>query len=1311
MKRTFKEKFNINSFTGLFDQLSLPLAITDEKFQMLYCNSSFSKSISLPKKKLLSKQLFDIINHGQKKISFRSIKEHIKKNKWWTSTIGIKKGKHIVDVNLAICYIDPDEQSKINYYLITSISEDNKRDDEKNNEYHFEDLFNHLPIGLYKTTPGGKVISANPALVKMLGFKSFAALSKRNLNNEGLHKKYSRKKFLKAIEKKGEVNDYESAWLKRDGSLGYVREYAKAIKNEKGKTLYYEGIIEDITEKKLSEKYLKQSEESYRGLFNSVLEAIYIQDKRGRFLDVNEGAIEMYGYKREEFLGRTPEFLSAPGKNDLNKLSISIKNAFKGVNQEFEFWGKKKTGEIFPKNVRLFKGKYYGRDVIIALAKDITEQKRSEEALKASEESYKALIETSPDPIYVLKDNKLQLVNTAWLNLFGYKKEEVINNNFDVLQIVAPQSIPFIKSRYAMRVDNKAKSSRYEFQAITKNGKILDIEANVSRIVWKGELVFQGVYRDITDTKKAYVQLRSKDQLLEGVAKLAVTLVTSIDLEKSIHDALAILGVSTNVSRVYIFENRFDSAGKQILMSQKYEWTNGKVSVEIDNPELQNISYKEVFPGWYEILSGGKVIKSFVKNFPENIRLLMESQYIISLLLVPIFVQGNYWGFIGFDDCESERDWSEAEISALYVAGNTIGNVIARRIIEEELRESEERYRLLVNLSPDAIGVYSENKIIFVNEAALKLLGGKSEKDILGLSPMQFVHPDSKELVSDRVKRMMNGEFVPVVEEKFIQLNGNVIDVEVAAMPLLYNNKKSVQLIIRDISQRKLSEEALRLSEKKYRNIFENVQDIFYQADINGLITEVSPSIQRYSDYTPEELIGKPGTEFYYDPEERNKLMKLLKEKGEVVDYEVRLKTKTGKIIYTSVNTHLIKNEKGEAIGVEGSLRDVTERRNALEQIKKLSLAIEESPSSVVITNTEGIIEYVNPKFTEVSGYSLEEVKGRKTDIQKSGFMADSFYSELWKTILGGKIWYGEFLNKKKNGEFFWESASISPIKDSNGKITNFIAVKEDITEKKKQEEERENNRKELIIAKEKAETANKLKTEFLAQMSHEIRSPLNVILNFSNLIKEELTSTKDENLTHYFTSLDNAGKRIIRTVDMILNMSELQTGTYEPQKVPIGLYNKILEPFYREYKNEALSKGLELRLTKKSALDKIFGDEYSISQIFANLIDNAIKYTDSGFVEIGLESDNENIIVNVTDTGIGITKEYIPYIFDAFSQEDRGYTRKFDGNGLGLALVKKYCELNNAIINVESEKGKGTKMSVIFSRQFSYNSNPNFND
>ncbi len=1296
MGKSLNNNFGYEVYTEVLKNISLPISISDHNLNILFCNKSFCKAVFLPLKKILTKNFCDIINTNDDGI-IKKIRTHIKKNNHFIDDVTLYEGEKSFNYKIFIQPLNNVLSTKRKLFIVLLIIDVKSKQNEKKNNYHFQDLFQHLPIGLYQTTPDGKILSANPALLKILGFKSFKEISKRNLNREGLHKKYPRQKFVKEIEKKGEVIDYESIWLKKDNSVGYVREYARAIRDDKGKTKYYEGIIEDITEKKIAEKKLLQNEQNYKGLFNSVLEAIYIQDKDGKFIDVNKGAEDMYGYPREYFIGKTPEFLSAPGKNDLYEISKKIKKAFKGIKQEFEFWGKKKNGVIFPKNVRLFKGKYYDKDVIIALAKDITEQKNAEDALKSSEESYKSLIETSLDPIYVLRGTKLLLVNSAWLNLFGYTKEEVLNDNFNIMQIVAPSSKNLITEKISVGIENSPNKSKYEMQAVTKDGRIIDIEASVTKVNWKGELAFQGVYRNITEMKETYEKLKMKDKLLEGVAKLAEILVVSSNLDDGINRVLSILGLSSNVSRVYIFENHIDLSNSKKLMSQKYEWTNGKVSVQIDNPELQNLSYEDISPGWYEILSSGKEIKSLVKNFPENIKLLMESQSILSLLLVPIFVQGNYWGFIGFDDCETERIWSDAEISALFIAANTIGSILSRNIIENDLRDSEERYRLLVNLSPDAIGVYTENKIVFVNNAAVDLLGGKTKEDILGLSPMTFVHPDSVPLVLERVTKMMKGEFVPVVEEKFIQLNGNVIDVEVAAMPLLYNNKKSVQLIIRDITQRKLNEEALRISEKKYRNIFENVQDIFYQADTNGIITDISPSIHRYSDFRPDELIGKSIIEFYYDPEERIKLMQILKEKGEVVDYEVRLKTKHGKIIYTSVNTHLIKNEKGKVIGIEGSLRDVTERKMTYEQITKLSKAIEENPSTVVITNADGIIEYVNPKFTELTGYTLDEVKGKKTSILKSGFMPNDFYKGMWNDISSGKVWHGDFLNKKKNGELFWESASISPIKDSKGNITNYVAVKVDITEKKKQEEERENNRRELLIAKEKAETANKLKSEFLAQMSHEIRSPLNIILNFTNLIKDELDEAKNESLAQYFTSLDSAGKRIIRTVDMILNMSELQTGTYEPQKRPIDIHHKILEPLYREYNNEALSKGLILNLKNNAGDSLIVADEYSLSQIFANLIDNAIKYTNEGTIDIKIERIYNNIIVEVTDTGIGIAKEYIPYIFDAFSQEDRGYTRRFDGNGLGLALVKKYSEINNAEISVESEKGKGTKIKIIF--------------
>ncbi|KUO63479.1 hypothetical protein APF79_06820 [bacterium BRH_c32] len=249
-----------------------------------------------------------------------------------------------------------------------------------------------------------------------------------------------------------------------------------------------------------------------------------------------------------------------------------------------------------------------------------------------------------------------------------------------------------------------------------------------------------------------------------------------------------------------------------------------------------------------------------------------------------------------------------------------------------------------------------------------------------------------------------------------------------------------------------------------------------------------------------------------------------------------------------------------------------------------------------------------------------------------------------------------------------------------------------------------ENNLKimvrELIRAKDDADKANKLKSEFLAQMSHEIRSPLNIILNYTNFIKLELEEgnfNTSSDLKGSFESIEIAGNRIIRTINMILNISELQTGSYETVYRNINLKKDILDPILSQYKVNARSKNIDFDF-HYDILPTIYGDEYSIGQIFSNLIDNAIKYTNEGFVKLKVfESHEKNIIVRIADSGIGISEEYLEKIFEPFSQEEQGYSRSYDGNGLGLALVKRYCKINNAEIDVISEKGKGSSFQITF--------------
>lgn len=244
----------------------------------------------------------------------------------------------------------------------------------------------------------------------------------------------------------------------------------------------------------------------------------------------------------------------------------------------------------------------------------------------------------------------------------------------------------------------------------------------------------------------------------------------------------------------------------------------------------------------------------------------------------------------------------------------------------------------------------------------------------------------------------------------------------------------------------------------------------------------------------------------------------------------------------------------------------------------------------------------------------------------------------------------------------------------------------------------RKKTEKDLILKRLEAEKSDKLKSEFLAQISHEIRTPINTILNFTSLLRDELHDKVEGDLRSSFKIIENAGRRTIRTIDLILNMSEVQTGFYEPQFKRVDILKDVLEKIYTEFLPLSEAKDIKFNLVKLTDSTFAMADEYSIFQIFVNLIDNAFKYTHKGKIEIIIfKNYADKLSVGIADTGVGIGKDYMYHLFQPFTQEEQGYTRKFEGNGLGLALVKKYVELNNAIIKVESEKGKGSRFTVSF--------------
>ncbi|MFV0397735.1 MAG: histidine kinase dimerization/phospho-acceptor domain-containing protein [Bacteroidales bacterium] len=287
--------------------------------------------------------------------------------------------------------------------------------------------------------------------------------------------------------------------------------------------------------------------------------------------------------------------------------------------------------------------------------------------------------------------------------------------------------------------------------------------------------------------------------------------------------------------------------------------------------------------------------------------------------------------------------------------------------------------------------------------------------------------------------------------------------------------------------------------------------------------------------------------------------------------------------------------------------RDIEEKIAGEILLRKFSQAVQQTSASVVITNTKGEIEFVNPRFTEVTGYTFEEALGNNPRILKSGEQPSEYYKTLWDTISSGNVWRGEFHNKRKNGELYWELASIAPIISEEGVITHYLAVKDDITERKKVEAD-------LILIKEQAIAASNAKSEFLANMSHEIRTPLNGVIGFTDLLKNTpLTPLQKQ----YVDNANVSGLTLLAIINDILDFSKIEAGMMELEIIKTDMY-ELFENSVDIVRYAADIKNIEILLNIDSNMPRYaMVDPVRIKQILANLMGNAIKFTGTGEDEL----------------------------------------------------------------------------------------------
>lgn len=627
-----------------------------------------------------------------------------------------------------------------------------------------------------------------------------------------------------------------------------------------------------------------------------------------------------------------------------------------------------------------------------------------------------------------------------------------------------------------------------------------------------------------------------------------------------------------------------------------------------------------------------------------------------------------------------------------------LGVLWKREEVEKIKRELEiqrmqnlmaQKYQIVSKYANDAFFLISKDgTIVEANDKAIEMYG-YSINELKGRPFVLLEAPENRMEWTDILNKLRH-DSGSVYESVHIDRKGHKFFVEISAKIISIQNELFLVAIIRNIEDRKKAELQLVESEKKFYTLFQQAYDSILLLK-KELIIDCNSRAGKLFNIIREDLIHKSIRDFIAEKDEailKEFINTILNPKDvEPKTFHLTLKKSDGKTFDGEINLSFFEL-KGEKIA-QVVIRDITERKQFLEHLEKFKRAIENTDEMMMITDVNGIIEYVNPAFEKITGYSLEEVKGRTPRILKSGAHPEEFYKEMWQTILSGKSWQGLIVNCKKDGTLYTEEMIISPIKNEKNEIISFVAVKKDVTERIKAEEE-------LKLARMKAEESDRIKTNFLSMMSHEVRTPLNVILGFIDIIKSSIRDDEFPEKEHIFSVIQRNSKRLINLINDIIDISRIESNE---MKLEFANYNvrDLLKKAKNEFEGDAIVKGLEL--IEDYDLDDVFirVDALRFHQIMSNLLSNAIKFTSYGKIVVSAKVIENKIYISVQDTGIGIPKEFLPYLFQFFRQAEEGYNRNFEGAGLGLAITKKLVNLMNGEIYVESELNKGSTFTIVF--------------
>jgi PAS domain S-box-containing protein len=1242
--------------------------------------------------------------------------------------------------------------------VITDITERKQAEESlKLSEQKYRNIFENVIEGIFQTTPEGRFLAVNPMLAHIFGYSSPEELigTITDISRQIYVNPDERNEFLRILQEKGIITGFEVNLKRKDASTFWASINARAVKDETGNVLYSEeGTLEDITPRKLAEEALRESLDRSQAILASLDDAVFLVDPATRLIiECNAAAARIFGYSREEMVGRGADFLHID-QTHFEQFGRHLMAALEDPGYyATEFEMRRKDGGVFPTEhfVRPVHEPDGRISYLVSVVRDITERKQANEALMESEKKYNELAHFLPQIVFEadMKGN-LTFVNHAAYSISGYSPEE-FKRGVNVFQMLVPED------RDRMRLNIQSilhgeKSRSNEYTALRKDGSTFPVITEAVPIIRNNQtLGLRGLVVNITERKQTEGKLRQQADAMEASA-----------------DGIAILNEDQNYvyvneahARIYGYDTSEELIGKS--------WT-----VLYDEDELQRFNH-EIMPelirkGQWSGEATGK--KKDGSAFPQEVSLTGLDN----------------GGFI----CVA-RDITE------------------RKRAEEELRWTNAFLDSIVENIPNMIFLKDAKELRFIrfNRAGENLMG-VSRDDLVGKNDYDFVPKEQADFFTQKDREVLRGkEVVDIPEEPLHTSNKGERILHTQKVPILNARGEPEYLlgISEDITSRKYAEEELRLyrehleelikertleleekngllvkeiaeknraekaiieSEERYRILVDLTPDIIYRIKEDKTIDFISSAIRQLG-YNPEELIGTPFEEIVH-PDDRQQVRDMLLERRigdrRIKDLEVRLLNKNQdpqdySLGHTcielsarghwNVSDNEITRPDKHFLYTQGVAHDITMRKRAEEVLKEsatrtrllkdVASAANKAATidDVLKIAIEGIARYIgwpvghvyiaddkNPEMmipTDIwhleyeNGFSLfQEITAQTVFTPGVGMIGRVLASKktLW---IEDVIVYPDFLRKNLADDIIIHGAFGFPVIVA-GKVTailEFFSQKKEIPnpslmdlmdeigihlgvviERKKAEEE-------LEQAKQTAEDANRAKSDFLASMSHELRTPLNAIIGFSEVLKEKYFGPLTEKQEEYAGDILGSGKHLLSLINDILDLSKVEAGKMELELSRVNI-SGLLSNSFMMIKEKAMKHNIALHLDVRQEVEtlEITADERKLKQVVFNFLSNAAKFTpDGGSIHLAAKLDYSSQLnadfleISVEDTGVGIIPEHQEKIFEPFYQVRGSKQDKTPGTGLGLPLSRDLVELHGGTIRVESKgEGKGSKFS-----------------